>query len=97
MAFPSSNSTKRIPNVLFVLLRLWQDGLNVISPRPGESVRKAEWIPSSLQTDAFTVNLNINALKEAFPWGNLKGTVVDVGGGSGKVSITLAEVCLPIL
>ncbi|KAH6883220.1 S-adenosyl-L-methionine-dependent methyltransferase [Alternaria rosae] len=37
------------------------------------------------------LNLNINVLKEAFPWGNLKGTVVDVGGGSGKVSITLAE------
>lgn len=41
-----------------------------------------------------TVNLNINALKEAFPWGKLKGTVVDVGGGSGKVSITLAQVTL---
>jgi hypothetical protein len=39
-----------------------------------------------------TVNLNIDALKGAFPWGTLKGTVVDVGGGSGKVSITLAQV-----
>jgi ubiquinone/menaquinone biosynthesis C-methylase UbiE len=38
------------------------------------------------------VNLNINALKEAFPWGDFEGTVVDVGGGSGKVAITLAEV-----
>ncbi|KAJ5096377.1 S-adenosyl-L-methionine-dependent methyltransferase [Penicillium alfredii] len=37
------------------------------------------------------LNLNINALKEAFPWKDLKGTVVDVGGGSGKVSITLAR------
>ncbi|KAJ5201516.1 S-adenosyl-L-methionine-dependent methyltransferase [Penicillium cinerascens] len=37
------------------------------------------------------LNLNINALKEAFPWDELKGTVVDVGGGSGKVSITLAQ------
>ncbi|KAI9752217.1 MAG: hypothetical protein M4579_005720 [Chaenotheca gracillima] len=37
------------------------------------------------------LNLNINALKEAFPWESLKGTVVDVGGGSGKVSITLAQ------
>ncbi|CRL28214.1 O-methyltransferase, family 2 [Penicillium camemberti] len=37
------------------------------------------------------LNLNINALKEAFPWNELKGTVVDVGGGSGKVSVTLAE------
>ena len=39
-----------------------------------------------------TVNLNYNALKEAYPWGNLKGTVVDIGGGSGIVSITLAKV-----
>ncbi|OCK84503.1 S-adenosyl-L-methionine-dependent methyltransferase [Lepidopterella palustris CBS 459.81] len=37
------------------------------------------------------LNLNINALKDAFPWGNLKGTVVDVGGSSGKDSITLAQ------
>ncbi|CEJ86575.1 Putative O-methyltransferase [[Torrubiella] hemipterigena] len=37
------------------------------------------------------LNLNINALRDAFPWGTLKGTVVDVGGGSGKVSITLAQ------
>ena len=42
-----------------------------------------------------TVNLNINALKDSFPWDNLKGTVVDVGGGSGKVSITLAQVTKP--
>lgn len=41
------------------------------------------------------MNLNINALKEAFPWNELKGTVVDVGGGSGKVSVTLAEVRKP--
>ncbi|KAF5496807.1 O-methyltransferase sol2 [Colletotrichum siamense] len=37
------------------------------------------------------LNLNIDALKDSFPWGNLNGTVVDVGGGSGKVSITLAK------
>ncbi|KAF2806009.1 S-adenosyl-L-methionine-dependent methyltransferase, partial [Mytilinidion resinicola] len=37
------------------------------------------------------LNLNINALKDSFPWADLKGTVVDVGGGSGKVSITLAQ------
>ncbi len=38
------------------------------------------------------MNLNYNALKDSFPWGDLNGTVVDVGGGSGKVSITLAQV-----
>lgn len=37
------------------------------------------------------LNLNLNALQESFPWGKLKGTVVDVGGGSGKVSLTLAK------
>ncbi|KAF2826265.1 O-methyltransferase [Ophiobolus disseminans] len=37
------------------------------------------------------MNLNLNALKDAFPWGKLNGTVVDVGGGSGKVAITLAQ------
>ncbi|KAJ5365629.1 S-adenosyl-L-methionine-dependent methyltransferase [Penicillium concentricum] len=37
------------------------------------------------------LNLNLNALKESFPWNEIKGTVVDVGGGSGKVSITLAQ------
>jgi 16S rRNA G1207 methylase RsmC len=43
------------------------------------------------------VNLNYNALTKAFPWENLKGTVVDVGGGSGKVSITLAQVSKQLL
>lgn len=45
-----------------------------------------------LLANAFAVNLNLDALKEAYPWGQLKGAVVDVGGGSGKVSITLAQV-----
>ena len=50
--------------------------------------------PFELSSNTFAVNLNTNVLKEAFPWGDLKGTVVDVGGGSGKVSIALAQVCL---
>ncbi|CAI7591018.1 unnamed protein product [Penicillium glandicola] len=37
------------------------------------------------------LSLNLNSLKESFPWSEIKGTVVDVGGGSGKVSITLAQ------
>jgi predicted RNA methylase len=45
-----------------------------------------------LLANAFAVNLNLDALREAYSWGQLKGTVVDVGGGSGKVSITLAQV-----
>ncbi|KAI8289638.1 O-methyltransferase [Colletotrichum sp. SAR11_57] len=42
-------------------------------------------------TQRSILNLNIDALKDSFPWGDLDGTVVDVGGGSGKVSITLAK------
>ncbi|KAK1992806.1 S-adenosyl-L-methionine-dependent methyltransferase [Colletotrichum falcatum] len=42
------------------------------------------------------LNLNIDALKDSFPWGSLNGTVVDVGGGSGKVSITLAQVSMQL-
>ena len=82
-AFPSSSSTRRIPSVPFALLKPWPGGLSVSRPRTEPAFRP--------NTDVLLVNLNINVLKEAFPWGNLKGTVVDVGGGSGKVSITLAE------
>lgn len=31
-------------------------------------------------------------LRHWFPWESLEGTVVDVGGGSGHVSIALAKV-----
>ncbi|KAI0102814.1 S-adenosyl-L-methionine-dependent methyltransferase [Nemania sp. FL0031] len=34
---------------------------------------------------------HIKELREFFPWGELKGTVVDVGGGSGHISIYLAQ------
>ncbi|ROV90631.1 hypothetical protein VMCG_10003 [Cytospora schulzeri] len=34
---------------------------------------------------------SINELSENFPWADLKGTVVDIGGGSGHVSIILAR------
>ena len=32
-----------------------------------------------------------SVLADLYPWGDLKGTVVDVGGGSGHVAITLAH------
>lgn len=35
---------------------------------------------------------SVTELRDNFPWGNLKGTVVDIGGGSGHVSIILAQV-----
>ncbi|KAI1144405.1 O-methyltransferase [Hypoxylon sp. FL0543] len=37
------------------------------------------------------VDRQITELKDDFPWGSLQGTVVDVGGGSGHVSIALAR------
>ena len=45
-----------------------------------------------------TVDRQISELRECFPWDSLKNrTVVDVGGGSGHVSIYLASVCCPLL
>lgn len=35
---------------------------------------------------------HINELRDSFPWGELTGTIVDVGGGSGHISIALAKV-----
>ncbi|KAI2776596.1 S-adenosyl-L-methionine-dependent methyltransferase [Daldinia loculata] len=37
------------------------------------------------------MGLHIKELRDCFSWGELKGTVVDVGGGSGHVSIALAR------
>lgn len=38
------------------------------------------------------VESSINELRDHFPWTQLKGTVVDIGGGSGHVSMILARV-----
>lgn len=38
---------------------------------------------------------HLNELRDCFPWGSLKGKVVDVGGGSGHISIALARVSTP--
>ncbi|KAB8235180.1 O-methyltransferase-domain-containing protein [Aspergillus alliaceus] len=34
---------------------------------------------------------SINELRDNFPWGQLQGTVVDIGGGSGHVAMILAR------
>ncbi|RYP28273.1 hypothetical protein DL767_007293 [Monosporascus sp. MG133] len=34
---------------------------------------------------------SVTELRDNFPWADLKGTVVDIGGGSGHVSIILAQ------
>ncbi|KAI0099533.1 S-adenosyl-L-methionine-dependent methyltransferase [Daldinia grandis] len=40
---------------------------------------------------ATRMGIHIKELRDCFSWEELKGTVVDVGGGSGHVSITLAR------
>ncbi|KAI0394194.1 S-adenosyl-L-methionine-dependent methyltransferase [Xylariaceae sp. FL0594] len=41
---------------------------------------------------ATRMDRHINELRDCFPWGSLQGTVVDIGGGSGHISITLARI-----
>ncbi|ETS86664.1 hypothetical protein PFICI_00492 [Pestalotiopsis fici W106-1] len=40
---------------------------------------------------ATRMDRHINELRDCFDWGSLKGTVVDCGGGSGHISMTLAR------
>ncbi|KAL7623512.1 hypothetical protein AAE478_007195 [Parahypoxylon ruwenzoriense] len=40
---------------------------------------------------ATRMDRHLNELRDCFPWGSLKGKVVDVGGGSGHISIALAR------
>jgi len=39
-----------------------------------------------------TVDRHIDELRDSYDWAKLQGTVVDVGGGSGHISIALARV-----
>jgi len=43
----------------------------------------------------FTVDRQVLSLVEGYPWQNISGKLVDVGGGSGHVSMTLARVRPP--
>jgi methylase of polypeptide subunit release factors len=38
------------------------------------------------------VDRHIDELRDSYDWEKLQGTVVDVGGGSGHISIALAQV-----
>ncbi|KAK2764514.1 hypothetical protein FQN54_009209 [Arachnomyces sp. PD_36] len=40
---------------------------------------------------ATRMDRHLNELRDCFDWGSLKGKVVDVGGGSGHISIALAK------
>jgi tRNA A58 N-methylase Trm61 len=43
------------------------------------------------------VDRQIAELRDCFPWGDINGTVVDVGGGSGHISMALARVSFSFL
>ncbi|KAI1126738.1 S-adenosyl-L-methionine-dependent methyltransferase [Nemania abortiva] len=53
---------------------------------PDKAARFAKAMAGITRMDRHTTEL-----REFFPWGELKGTIVDVGGGSGHISIYLAE------
>lgn len=45
-------------------------------------------------TKSNEVENSVTELRDNFPWADLKGTVVDIGGGSGHVAIILARVSI---
>ena len=55
----------------------------------------AAW-PEVILTATTLVDRQLSELRDAFPWESLKnGKVVDIGGGSGHISIALAQVSSP--
>jgi 2-polyprenyl-3-methyl-5-hydroxy-6-metoxy-1,4-benzoquinol methylase len=56
-------------------------------------------LPSERAVLTFVVERHFETLKNSFPWDQIRGRkVVDVGGGSGHMSVSLARVSgLPIL
>lgn len=51
---------------------------------------------ASAMAGATSVDRQISELRDSYDWNALKGTVVDVGGGSGHVSVSLAQVSQPL-
>lgn len=91
MGFRSINITLSIRTKLRALQKLW--------PECREVRLYALQLPRYLYsrhrlmlTWGSAVDLRIKELRDCFSWGELKGTIVDVGGGSGHISISLARV-----
>lgn len=76
-------------------------GARIASLKPWLEWRKVRSIfvsrlsifPILMSRNQFAVGHHIN--RNLFPWETLKGTVVDVGGGSGHISMALARVRSP--
>ena len=89
LGYPYSTTTKSIPRIPVASPRQWLGG---------EKVRLRIRFLVFLQhqandeADAYAVTNNVVELRDNYPWADLKGTVVDIGGGSGHVSMELAKV-----
>ena len=91
MGFPFLIFTPKILSAPVALLGLW-----LAQPKVGRPFLNRHFCRSAplILTVTPVVDRHINELRDCFPWGSLKGTVVDVGGGSGHISIALARVSI---
>lgn len=80
-----SNTTNTIPNELHDSPVQW-----LACPDVGSN-------DSHCHVSAILINLverHFGILRDSFPWGQISGRkVIDVGGGSGHMSVNLARVC----
>lgn len=78
------NFTRRMLNELLVSLVRWRGFLDVSTVVQN---------PRIANTDFLTVERHFESLKESFAWDQISGRkVIDVGGGSGHMSVALARV-----
>lgn len=83
---PHTNGTRQSQKRRNGLPMQWQDSHSV-----GFLTQKREELSQAKPT---AVDRQTKQLNEEFDWAKIKGTVVDVGGGSGHVSLSLAQVCI---